>query len=845
MSSISSLTASQPSTPERPPYSPPLEHPIQPDHFYSNDSLPLPPSTPPTAHSTSRPYLSPDDDPLASRGIPVFKPTMDEFIDFELYMTRIERWGRRSGIVKVIPPKEWRDNVQDIKPQLAGVKIKSPIEQCMRGRAGLFRVENMEKRKVMSVREWAELCAKEEYQAPGVSQVGVHHNPNRKQRREKQVKQDATAQDRRVERAHKDASFAESFSPHTDWLPHDTTADDYTPEFCAKLERAFWRNCGLGKPAWYGADTMGSLFTNSTSSWNVASLPSTLSRLLPKSQGLPGVNTPYLYFGMWRASFAWHVEDMDLFSINYIHFGAPKFWYAVPQGRATALENTMRGYFPKDVSNCPQFLRHKAFLASPTLLAQSSVRPNHLVQHAGEFVITYPRGYHAGFNLGLNCAESVNFALDSWLDEGRKAGICQCVDFSVRINVDQLLEDRRMDALERADPRAADLARATRNPVMNKEVQENSETLERTTTTFVKHNSPRKRKPAMPFEPIAASKRPRTASLPLQRPVESTKSSLFNHGGPGPRITLKLGPPPPLPKPSPSGSYPCCVCVDPSTVGLVRVHDLPALWRELCATARLHYRADGKGPGAWMIHQYCAMVLPETWVDQIAGERVAFGLDGIVRGRWSLKCSVCTHPNAKGHGALIQCAKGKCPKSFHVNCARDGQSSGIRYNIRDVDKEVVLVEPASYTTAQLSTPPDVRVLKVIKKIEVEAYCPQHNPILVAERRASKQDALKAEILSLPLFSRVKIRVSSGLFEVTLIRVLEEKQSVQVLWAANEVREVRWANLLLASNTSAHLVEVPTLYSPTINDSSETQPPVQPLGQYWTSQAPSYPNRLLS
>ena len=88
----------------------------------------------------------------------------------------------------------------------------------------------------------------------------------------------------------------------------------------------------------------GSLFTDETKSWNVAHLESALTRLLPASaKGLPGVNTPYLYFGMWRATFAWHVEDMDLFSINYIHFGAPKFWYAVPQGRASALEQAMKG----------------------------------------------------------------------------------------------------------------------------------------------------------------------------------------------------------------------------------------------------------------------------------------------------------------------------------------------------------------------------------------------------------------------------------------------------------------------------------------------------------------------
>ncbi len=130
---------------------------------------------------------------------------------------------------------------------------------------------------------------------------------------------------------------------------------------------------------------------------------------------------------MWRATFAWHVEDMDLFSINYIHFGAPKFWYAMPQARAVALEQTMRSYFPKDTSRCSQFLRHKSFLVSPNLLSSSACKPNICVQHAGEFMITYPRGYHAGFNLGLNCAESVNFALDSWIELGRKAEACQCI----------------------------------------------------------------------------------------------------------------------------------------------------------------------------------------------------------------------------------------------------------------------------------------------------------------------------------------------------------------------------------------------------------------------------------
>lgn len=229
----------------------------------------------------------------------------------------------------------------------------------MLGRGGLFRQENVEKRKVMSVREWAELCSKEEFRTPGVEDVGLHarslradfklankrrprpasrkmeasdlyesraslvneelsgvstetqsepispppsvgnpQTPNtssvdpqlmepdfigedqdvdpddgggaailsanssasqeKSKSKGKRVAQTREAREASLaERATKDRAFLEVFDPRRDWLPPNTVNDDYTLEFCQKLERQYWRNCGLGKSAWYGADMQG------------------------------------------------------------------------------------------------------------------------------------------------------------------------------------------------------------------------------------------------------------------------------------------------------------------------------------------------------------------------------------------------------------------------------------------------------------------------------------------------------------------------------------------------------------------------------------------------------------
>lgn len=44
-----------------------------------------------------------------------------------------------------------------------------------------------------------------------------------------------------------------------------------------------------------------------------------------------------------------------------------------------------------------------------------------ITQEAGEFMVTFPYAYHAGFNHGFNCAESTNFATERWIEYGKQA----------------------------------------------------------------------------------------------------------------------------------------------------------------------------------------------------------------------------------------------------------------------------------------------------------------------------------------------------------------------------------------------------------------------------------------
>ena len=228
-------------------------------------------------------------------------------------------------------------------------------------------------------------------------------------------------------------------------MPFDPVLNANRPVTEDDVEREFWRlveSITETVEVEYGADihstTHGSGFPTieknpldpySTDLWNLNILP-----LHPESlfrhikSDISGMTVPWLYVGMCFSTFCWHNEDHYSYSANYQHFGATKTWYGIPGADAERFEDAMRQAVPELFESQPDLLFQLVTLLPPDQLRKAGVNVYALDQRAGQFVITFPQAYHAGFNHGFNFNEAVNFAPHDWEPFG-EAGVGRLQDF--------------------------------------------------------------------------------------------------------------------------------------------------------------------------------------------------------------------------------------------------------------------------------------------------------------------------------------------------------------------------------------------------------------------------------
>lgn len=156
--------------------------------------------------------------------------------------------------------------------------------------------------------------------------------------------------------------------------------------------------------------------------WNLTRLPFAKGSLLNHIKSkISGMTVPWLYVGSLLSTFCWHVEDHYTLSANYCHFGNIKNWYGIPSAYADKFEQHMRSLAPDLFQRQPDLLHQLVTLISPSELVKIGIPAVYARQGPNEFIITFPRVYHAGFNAGFNFNEAVNFSMDSWLPIGEQA----------------------------------------------------------------------------------------------------------------------------------------------------------------------------------------------------------------------------------------------------------------------------------------------------------------------------------------------------------------------------------------------------------------------------------------
>ncbi|XP_076905638.1 lysine-specific demethylase JMJ18-like isoform X2 [Bidens hawaiensis] len=352
---------------------------------------------------------------------PVFYPTVEEFEDTIGYLSKIQPMAESYGICRIVPPASWKPPCTlTEKTFWQEAKISTRIQQ----------VDLLQNREPMKKRRGRKRKRTSTKTAARRMNTESNASSDKDDKFGFRSGSDFTFEEFQ--------EFANKFKDHYFGLCDENPGSGPTVD---EIEGEYWRI--IEQPTdevevYYGADLETGVFSSGfpknvsvednelnkyvKSGWNLNNFPRLPGSVLSfEASDISGVLVPWLYVGMCFSSFCWHVEDHHLYSVNYMHWGDPKIWYGVPGSHAGALERTMKKHLPDLFKEQPDLLHQLVTQLSPTVLKSEGVPVYRASQHSGEFIVTFPRAYHAGFNCGFNCAEAVNVAPVDWLQHGQVA----------------------------------------------------------------------------------------------------------------------------------------------------------------------------------------------------------------------------------------------------------------------------------------------------------------------------------------------------------------------------------------------------------------------------------------
>lgn len=151
---------------------------------------------------------------------------------------------------------------------------------------------------------------------------------------------------------------------------------------------------------------------------NLMNLPNDKHTLLPLLTSITGISLPWCYFGSKFSVFGIHLEDHFTYSVNYQFSGNSKIWYCIKISDSDKFHEYIKERYPDFIRRQKDILHQLTATISPydiEIHKKIGIKFFKACQNPYEYIITFPKCWHFGFNLGFNHNEAVNFILPNWI----------------------------------------------------------------------------------------------------------------------------------------------------------------------------------------------------------------------------------------------------------------------------------------------------------------------------------------------------------------------------------------------------------------------------------------------
>ncbi|XP_046688438.1 protein Jumonji [Homalodisca vitripennis] len=164
----------------------------------------------------------------------------------------------------------------------------------------------------------------------------------------------------------------------------------------------------------YGFPT-GKNSSTSRHPWNLKMLTNNPGSVLRFLGPIMGVTVPTLHVGMLFSACCWYRDPHGLPWIEYLHTGASKIWYGIPDSSSAQFRSAVMSLVPRLCRDKTLWLASDTAMVPPPLLVERGVSLSRIVQDPGQFIIVFPKAFTSSVCTGYLVSESVYFAQPSWL----------------------------------------------------------------------------------------------------------------------------------------------------------------------------------------------------------------------------------------------------------------------------------------------------------------------------------------------------------------------------------------------------------------------------------------------